>query len=181
MSLASYSKWDNFRDSDDDSDAEDPFERPAPTKPPPSAAAVEGAQNLVERLTRVELLGEEVLTERAQVVELDRKRNQNREALAALRQLEKEGSFSSSQGRWMCMGEHFVQRRAVPLAAQAPPPPRPALPRPTQRRRCCRRRSHGSIQELLRADQRRLDDEINALREGIKRKASQLCELDPSM
>ena len=43
------------------------------------------------------------------------------------------------------------------------------------------RRRHGATRTMLEAEQKRLDDEIEALRTSVKVKTAQLCELDPSI
>ena len=118
----------------------------------PSASRA-GAEELAERLVKVEMLGEEVLTERQQMVELDRQRNTNREALGALRRTERsQGSEeSAAQKYWLYQGEHFVRRK------------------------------HGDARAMLEEEQKRLDGEIEALRLSVKKKSSALCELDPSI
>ena len=89
------------------------------------------------------------------MVELDRRRNQNREALAVFRRMDREaGSGPGSPPpakHWMCMGESFV------------------------------RRPQGTARRLLEEDQRRIERELQTLRSSVKRKSSELCELDPSM
>ena len=99
------------------------------------------------------ILRGEVGQGRQQMVELDRSRNANREALAALRRAERaEGAAGAASHKyWTLQGDVFVRRR------------------------------HGSARELLEAEQKRLDGEIEALRQSVKQKTSRLCELDPSI
>ena len=87
------------------------------------------------------------------MVELDRRRNLNREALAALRQSAKThgAEAAASQKRWMCLGDMFV------------------------------RQSSGDAKAMLEADQARIEQEMEALRASVKRKTSKLCEIDPSI
>jgi len=66
------------------------------------------AQVQLEQLRRAERLGEEILSDRQQIVDYDRRRNQNREALAALRRMERDGDTPSKH--WICLGETFVRR-----------------------------------------------------------------------
>merc|ERR1719443_2619657 len=107
---------------------------------------------MLQRLRRVERLGEEVLTDKQQSVELDRQRQLNREALAALRRAERQGqAAAAAEKRWVCLGDFFV------------------------------RRDHGTVRSQLEAEQQRLDCEIERLRLGITRKTSELCSLDPSI
>ena len=148
-----YSRWDNLELS---SDEEDERPRQPPPRAPPRVPR--DAATIVERLTKAERLGEEVLAERQQQIELDRRRNQNREALAAFRRMEREATAddsaaadASSEKHWMCMGDLFM------------------------------RRPRGTARQMLEEDQRRIERELEALRVSVKRKSSQLCELDPSM
>ena len=100
-----------------------------------------------------EALGEEVLVERSQMVELDRRRNLNREALAALRQSAKVhgAEAAGAQKRWICLGDVFV------------------------------RHSSSDAKAMLEADQARIEQEMEVLRKSVKRKTSKLCEIDPSI
>ena len=153
MPVTDYAKFDALELSSDDEDEQTPRTRRAPAPPVNVDAAT-----LVDRLAQAERLGEEVLTERRQMVELDRRRNQNREALAVFRRMDREaGSSRSGPGgpaaakHWVCMGDLFVRR-----------------PQETAR-------------QLLEEDQRRIERELETLRRSVKRKSSELCELDPSM
>jgi hypothetical protein len=124
--MTDYSKWDNFRDSssdDDDDDAERIHGNQCVDVDPPQVApqpTLQSATQLLESVTKVELLGEEIMTERNQLVELDRKLNQNREAIAALRRKERESgssagaagaSASSTAKLWMCGGDQYMRRQ----------------------------------------------------------------------
>ena len=119
------------------------------------------AEDLVERLAKAELLGEEVLTDRARMVELDKQRNANREAIAALRRIGKEHGQEHGQAPppslagekyWMLQGGSFFTRRP-----------------------------HEDVRSKLEEEQVRLDKEIEALRQAVKKNTSVLCELDPSI
>ncbi|KAI6652025.1 P53 and DNA damage-regulated protein 1-like [Oopsacas minuta] len=59
----------------------------------------------IRYLTDLELLGEEVLSDKHQLVELDRKRNANREALRKLKQKPE----NEKQKEWVCFGNMFIQ------------------------------------------------------------------------
>ncbi|KAL3917828.1 MAG: hypothetical protein SGPRY_006254 [Prymnesium sp.] len=118
------------------------------------------ANELVAKMTAAELLGEEVLVDRKQVVELDRKRNQNREALAALRRDARPtagqggaaaAAAASSERRWVCMGDYFMKQ------------------------------SQAEVVQALQADQQRIEAEIESFNLRIKQKTSQLCEIDSSI
>uniref|UniRef100_A0A8C6UKL6 p53 and DNA damage-regulated protein 1 n=1 Tax=Neogobius melanostomus TaxID=47308 RepID=A0A8C6UKL6_9GOBI len=62
------------------------------------------SQRVLEYLTLVEEAAEEVLTTKQQIVDLDIKRNRNREALNALRQ-----DVSSSEKVKVCFGNIFIK------------------------------------------------------------------------
>ena len=105
--MTNYAKWNNLEVSDSDDD------EVAQPKPPPRPAAQSGsgrsatdasaAASVLDRMQRVELLGEEILTDRQQMVELDRRRNKNREALAALRRIDRQGTeAAAAQKHWVC-------------------------------------------------------------------------------
>ncbi|XP_054835250.1 p53 and DNA damage-regulated protein 1 [Eublepharis macularius] len=71
----------------------------------PAAAMDEGGSDLALRcLGEVEALAEEVLAGRQQIVDLDQKRNQNREALRALSK-----ELARSDNVMVCFGNMFVQ------------------------------------------------------------------------
>ena len=158
--MTNYAKWDNLEVSDSDDDGVAP-PKPPPGQPPGQAARsgsgrsttdAANAASVLDRMQRVELLGEEILTDRQQMVELDRRRNKNREALAALRRVERQGAeVAAAQKHWVCMGETFA------------------------------RHSQAEARAMLEADQSRLDAEIERLRAEVKRKTSTVCELDPTM
>jgi hypothetical protein len=148
--MTDYRKWDHLDvSSDEEEEAARSSAQHSPrtlTKPVTSA----DAETIVQQLAKAELLGEEILADRQQVVELDRRRNQNREALASFRRAERQGE-DVAQKQWMCMGDVFIRR-----------------PKETAIR-------------MLEEDQRRIERELDALRAGIKRKTSLLCDLDPTM
>ncbi|TKS71194.1 p53 and DNA damage-regulated protein 1 [Collichthys lucidus] len=62
------------------------------------------SQRVLEHLTRVEEAAEEVLTTRQQIVDLDTKRNRNREALNALN-----NEVSDSEKVKVCFGNMFIK------------------------------------------------------------------------
>mmetsp|Transcript_43585 Transcript_43585/g.114563 ORF Transcript_43585/g.114563 Transcript_43585/m.114563 type:complete len:185 (+) Transcript_43585:55-609(+) len=144
-----YRKWDNIDVSSDEEEAQQspPATKVKPT-PPADAAAI------IERLERAERLGEEVLAERQQMVELDRQRNKNREALAALRHLDRDAEkagLQAPEAHWMCTGDLFVKRSAA------------------------------TTRQMLEEEQKQIDSQLETLRASVKRKTSTLCELDPSI
>ena len=117
--------------------------------------------DLVERLAKAELLGEEVLTDRARMVELDKQRNANREALAALRRIGKEhGAEHNAPPPSSLAGEKYWLLQGGGVFV---------------------RRPHEDVRIKLEEEQTRLDTEIEALRQSVKKNTSTLCELDPSI
>ncbi|XP_007932723.1 p53 and DNA damage-regulated protein 1 [Orycteropus afer afer] len=62
------------------------------------------ADRVMRYLAEVEELAEEVLTSKQQIVDLDTKRNQNREALRALQK-----DFSLSEDVMVCFGNMFIK------------------------------------------------------------------------
>ena len=167
--MVDYSRWEGIADSDDDSDSTARTTRPRRKSSAPALTTTTTTAGsalrvrrrrarpappplTIDRLQRVERLGEEILTEQQQVVDFDRRRNANREALAALRRLERQGAEAAASAKhWVCTGDFFVKT------------------------------PHGSTRAMLEADQARLDREIDALRRGITAKTSELCTLDPSV
>lgn len=153
MPATDYSKWDKFDVSDSDEDEGAGAKSTPPPLPTQQQQKTAHANERLERMQKVELLGEEVLTDRQQIVELDRRRNKNREALAALRRIDREkgAEVAATQKHWVCMGETFTKY------------------------------DQPSARIMLEADQKRLDAEIDRLRDEVKRKTSELCKLDPSI
>ncbi|XP_068598925.1 p53 and DNA damage-regulated protein 1 isoform X1 [Brachionichthys hirsutus] len=62
------------------------------------------SQRILEYLTEVEAAAEEVLTTKQQIVDLDTKRNRNREALNALKH-----EMSDSEKVMVCFGNMFIK------------------------------------------------------------------------
>ncbi|KAM6164641.1 p53 and DNA damage-regulated protein 1 isoform 1-T1 [Rhynchocyon petersi] len=62
------------------------------------------AERVLQYLVEVEELAEEVLTNKQQIVDLDTKRNQNREALRALQK-----DLSPSEDVMVCFGSMFIK------------------------------------------------------------------------
>ena len=148
MPATDYSKWNRMAldTSDDDDEAPVPGQSTQQQRPAGTPA------ELLARMETAERLGEDVLTERSQMVELDRRRNANREALASMRREERQGTLEPSSAKhWVCMGDTFL------------------------------RQPHGSARRMLEEDQERIDAEMETLRASVKTKTSRLCELDPSI
>ena len=98
----------------------------------------------VERVLRlaadVELAAEELMADREEIVNLDRRRNANREALRATRK-------TNDRSVWTLCGTMFVK-----------------MPR-------------GDFDAMLKRDQKRIDAEIDALRDALPRKVDELQRL----
>ena len=99
-------------------------------------------------LREIEEAAEEVLSDKQEIVDLDRKRCQNREAIRAMSHLNHAGAAttttSSSSSQWLAMGNCFFK-----------------LPQ-------------DKAKTLLQKDQDRLDVEINTLRSNLKPKVNNL-------
>ncbi|XP_051966952.1 p53 and DNA damage-regulated protein 1 [Xyrauchen texanus] len=63
----------------------------------------ESAQRILEHLTEVEVAAEDILTDKQQIVDLDLRRNRNREALNALRNNSTNGNVK------VCFGNMFIK------------------------------------------------------------------------
>ncbi|XP_067243699.1 p53 and DNA damage-regulated protein 1 [Chanodichthys erythropterus] len=63
----------------------------------------ESAQRVLEHLTEVEVAAEDILSDKQQIVDLDLRRNRNREALSALRH------HSSHDNVKVCFGNMFIK------------------------------------------------------------------------
>ncbi|XP_067287471.1 p53 and DNA damage-regulated protein 1 [Pseudorasbora parva] len=63
----------------------------------------ESAQQIWEHLTEVEVAAEDILADKQQIVDLDLRRNKNREALNALR------NHSSNDNVKVCFGNMFIK------------------------------------------------------------------------
>jgi len=120
-----------------------------------SSASPQLRQQMDERIHnqhRIEELAEEIIVDQQQQIDLNIKRNTNRECLAALRDLKKNSNNDSNNNSktWMCCGPFFVR-----------------LPTET-------------LENLVKKDQATLDDEINKTHEELKQKVYQLSKLDPN-
>eukprot|EP00795_Rhopilema_esculentum_P001583 gene1583-16036_t len=65
----------------------------------------EKTSKVLDRMSKIEALGEEVLTDKQQLVDLDRKKNKNREAINAL----KKTRNSNESKSWLCIGNTFFR------------------------------------------------------------------------
>ena len=92
----------------------------------------------------MEELAEDILSDKQEIVDLDRKRNANREALSALDKQAKNGWKGDQTKTWISMNNCFIQ-----------------LPNKT-------------ATELVKKDQVKLDVEVNKLRSDLKVKVNKL-------
>ena len=78
--------------------------------------------HVLEHLREIEEAAEEVLSEKQEIVDLDRKRNQNREAIRALSRKPQENSSNESNDKaWLAMGNCFFElpkKKALNLLEQ---------------------------------------------------------------
>ena len=93
---------------------------------------------------KVEELAEDILSDKQEIVDLDRKRHANREALSALDKQAKSGWKGEQTKTWISMNNCFIQ-----------------LPNKT-------------ATELVKKDQVKLDVEVNKLRSDLKVKVNKL-------
>ncbi|XP_030831883.1 p53 and DNA damage-regulated protein 1 [Strongylocentrotus purpuratus] len=106
---------------------------------------------VLTHLGELEALAEEILTEKQQIVDLDRKRNQSREAVRALKNQTEFPSNQKSKKEvktWVGFGNTFIKLPAK------------------------------NVKTMLTEDQKKLDEEINELRNGLKPKVAKLREME---
>ncbi|XP_003973053.1 p53 and DNA damage-regulated protein 1 [Takifugu rubripes] len=99
-------------------------------------------QRVLEFLTQVEETAEDVLSTKQQIVDLDSKRNRNREALSAIK-----NEMSDTEKVKVCFGSIFIKFPKLKTT------------------------------EMIHKDQQQLDEEIKALRKGLKEKVNRLNEI----
>ena len=97
---------------------------------------------LLAALADIELAAEDVLATKQEIIDLDRKRNSNREAIRALEKEAKSHFKGSDSKSWLAMGNSFFRL-----------PNRNAV-------------------DMLKADQKKLDISVNTLRSGLKDKVN---------
>jgi len=103
-------------------------------------------EQLLISLQEIEASAEEVLSAKQEIVDLDRKRNANREAIRALEKQAKEHYKGENCKSWLAMGNSFF-----------------CLP-------------NRKASEMVKKDQVHLDKDINILRSDLKVKVNQLRE-----
>eukprot|EP00743_Colponemidia_sp_Colp-15_P009315 GILK01010182.1.p1 GENE.GILK01010182.1~~GILK01010182.1.p1 ORF type:complete len:169 (-),score=21.00 GILK01010182.1:69-533(-) len=62
-------------------------------------------QDVIDHTSRVEALAEDILLDRQQMIDFDRKRNANREALGFFRR----GDIPAGSKQWVCAGDFFIK------------------------------------------------------------------------
>ena len=102
--------------------------------------------DVLELLTDLERCAEEILSSKQEIVDLDRKRNSNREAIRALEKEAKTHYKGSDSKCWLAMGNSFFRL-----------PNRNAV-------------------NLLKKDQQQLDISVNTQRSELKEKVGRLRE-----
>ena len=102
------------------------------------------SSELLTALTDIEIAAEEVLSSKQEIVDLDRKRNSNREAIRALEKEEKNHYKGANSKAWLAMGNSFFRL-----------PVRNAI-------------------GMLQTDQKQLDISVNKLRSDLKDKVNTL-------
>ncbi|XP_073092854.1 p53 and DNA damage-regulated protein 1 isoform X1 [Manis javanica] len=124
------------------------------------------AERVLRYLMEVEELAEEVLADKRQIVDLDAKRNQNREGLRAL---QKDLSLSGKSG--------FCHRSPAGLCSF----PSETRQEATDVMVCFGnmfiKMPHPQTKEMIEKDQDRLDKEIERLRKQLKVKVNRLFEV----
>ncbi|XP_041457247.1 p53 and DNA damage-regulated protein 1-like [Lytechinus variegatus] len=103
---------------------------------------------VLTHLGELEALAEEILTEKQQIVDLDRKRNQSREAVRALKNQTESQKSKKEVKTWVSFGNTFIKFPAK------------------------------NVKMMLTNDQKKLDEEINDLRNGLKPKVAKLREME---
>jgi len=100
--------------------------------------------DLLTALAEIELAAEEVLASKQEIIDLDRKRNSNREAIRALEKEAKSHYKGEESKSWLAMGNSFFR-----------------LP-------------NRSAVDMLKTDQKKLDISVNRLRSDLKDKVNSL-------
>ncbi|XP_033101552.1 p53 and DNA damage-regulated protein 1-like [Anneissia japonica] len=105
-------------------------------------------QTVLRHFSELEELAEDILSDKHQVVELDKKRNKNREALRALAKMQPNEKSKKEKNVWVCFGNMFVK---MPVT---------------------------TTQQVLSDDQKQLDKGIEELRNGLKPKVARLRDME---
>ena len=178
-----YAKWDNLVVSSSDEEEVASSGAPPPVHPSPSphpsahpstAATLTGST--LERLTSAERLGEDILTDREQAADLERRRSANREALGAMRKLLYPRPSSTRLSRFE------VSPSLAPPPQSLSPAISPSLAPPPSQWICLGdvfiKRPHGLAVRMLEEDETRLESEISEIHARIRRKTEQLAKVE---
>ena len=182
-----YAKWDNLVVSSSDEEEVASSGAPPPVHPSPSphpsahpsahpstAATLTGST--LERLTSAERLGEDILTDREQAADLERRRSANREALGAMRKLLYPRPSSTRLSR------SEVSPSLAPPPQSLSPAISPSLAPPPSQWICLGdvfiKRPHGLAVRMLEEDETRLESEISEIHARIRRKTEQLAKVE---
>ncbi|XP_014674286.1 PREDICTED: p53 and DNA damage-regulated protein 1-like [Priapulus caudatus] len=103
---------------------------------------------VLRHLVEVEEAADDILTDKMQLVNLDRKKNKNREAIRSLKTVPSTSTSTKEQKAWVCFGNMFLK---IPLT---------------------------KAKQVLEEDQEQLDREIDSLRANLKAKVNRLNELE---
>ena len=193
-----YAKWDNLVVSSSDEEEVASSGAPPPVHPSPSphpsahpstAATLTGST--LERLTSAERLGEDILTDREQAADLERRRSANREALGAMRKLlyPRPSSTRLSRSEVSPSLAPPPQSLSPAISPSLAPPPQslspaisPSLAPPPSQWICLGdvfiKRPHGLAVRMLEEDETRLESEISEIHARIRRKTEQLAKVE---
>mgnify|MGYP001797424824 FL=1 len=105
-------------------------------------------KQLLEHLTELELSAQDLLEERQSVINLDRKRNQTREARTALRKVINNKSPLDGNKTWVCYGNTFIKMK------------------------------NDSVVKMLDDSHKKLDDDIKSTRDGLRTKLNKVREIE---
>lgn len=64
---------------------------------------------LTKLLSHIELVADDIIDTKQQIVNFDIKRNKSREALNRLKELKGPGSFANAKQHWVCVGDMFIR------------------------------------------------------------------------
>ncbi|PRP86048.1 hypothetical protein PROFUN_05819 [Planoprotostelium fungivorum] len=109
----------------------------------PSEAAL-----VQQNLMKAEVLAEDILIDKQQLIDLDRRRNTNREALRQITDAKKRPLAQQEKKTWLCMRDIFI-----------------LLPTDT-------------AESFISKDQKMLDEKINTTRDELKHKTSKLSQIE---
>eukprot|EP01117_Protostelium_nocturnum_P010781 TRINITY_DN3883_c0_g1_i2.p1 TRINITY_DN3883_c0_g1~~TRINITY_DN3883_c0_g1_i2.p1 ORF type:complete len:133 (-),score=32.70 TRINITY_DN3883_c0_g1_i2:111-509(-) len=102
----------------------------------------------LKRMNDAEILAEEILIDKQQIIDFDRRRNTNREAYRQLMDAKKKPVQFQDKKMWLCMKDMFI---LLPSSKAA---------------------------EFIEKDQKNIDEEINSVRDQLKVKMSKLSDIE---